>query len=84
MTHKPDKLTAAFALALRELRQRKGYSLRQLSKRTGIPLSQVHRLETGRRAYVTSYARIAEPLGGVDALLKTASRILRQQKGGAK
>lgn len=70
LPHQPPSLEACVGAAIRELRQRHGLTLAQVSEQAGVSRSMLSKIETGQTsAGMDTLARIARTLGVSMAML---------------
>lgn len=62
--HRQDKSTARPGLALRALRKRKNWTLAEVGKRTGLPVSTLSKIENGKMSL--SYDKLARLSAGLE------------------
>jgi transcriptional regulator with XRE-family HTH domain len=80
MQQPPDPAVAAFAAALRRLREHKGWTPYRLAKESLTSQITIHRLETGERAAtLPTLCRIADALGC--SLDELAGRAAAEESG---
>jgi transcriptional regulator with XRE-family HTH domain len=58
-----NQLYAVIGASIREERLRRGWTLREFSRRSGLSLARVHAIESGAAASVDAYVRLATALG---------------------